>query len=226
MNYLAQLTSKQTLTKLTKYQLVAIEGNIGAGSTSLSTMLSRQCDATLVLEEYVENPFLPKFYVEPERYAFHTEVYFLLDRCKQLKKVQQSLNISEKLHISDYLFNKSLLYAKVNLSETEYLLFEKMFHEMISFLPKPELIVYLHTTAPQLLKKIQQRGRTFEQEMQCEYLQSVEDEYFEYFKTQKDVPILIIHNDNIDFVNNAAHYEQICKWLEQPYEIGVHHLKL
>ena len=183
MNYLAQLTSKQTLTKLTKYQLVAIEGNIGAGSTSLSTMLSRQCDATLVLEEYVENPFLPKFYVEPERYAFHTEVYFLLDRCKQLKKVQQSLNISEKLHISDYLFNKSLLYAKVNLSETEYLLFEKMFHEMISFLPKPELIVYLHTTAPQLLKKIQQRGRTFEQEMQCEYLQSVEDEYFEYFNT-------------------------------------------
>ncbi|MGB1207389.1 MAG: deoxynucleoside kinase [Chitinophagales bacterium] len=226
MNYLAQLASKQTLTKLNKYQLVAIEGNIGAGSTSLSTMLSRQCDAKLVLEEYVENPFLPKFYVEPERYAFHTEVYFLLDRCKQLKKVQQSLNSDEKLHISDYLFDKSLLYAKVNLSETEYLLFEKMFHEMISFLPKPELIVYLHTTAPQLLKKIQQRGRTFEQEMECAYLQSVEDEYFEYFKTQQDVPILIIHNDNIDFVNNTAHYEQICDWLEKSYEIGVHHLKL
>jgi len=222
----AQTTHTHTLNALTNHQLVAIEGNIGAGSTSLSTMLSRQCNANLVLEEYVENPFLPKFYVEPERYAFHTEAYFLLDRCRQLKKLHGSLNFDKSLHISDYLFNKSLLYAKVNLSEIEYLLFEQMFHEMIDFLPKPELIVYLHTTAPQLLKKIKQRGRTFEQEMECAYLQSVEDEYFEYFKTQKDVPILVIHNDNIDFVNNAAHYAKICDWLQKPYEIGVHHLKM
>lgn len=207
-----------------QYNIVTVEGNTGAGKTSLAKMLAKEFDANIILEDYVDNPFLPRFYAEPKRYAFHTEVFFFLDRLEQLQNLHRAKQLSQGLNITDYLFNKSLLYAEVNLDKEEYQLFARLFHQLHKNLPSSELIIYVHSTVPRLMKNIQKRGRGFEQQVQQEYLQSVEDLYLNYFSTQPKLTVLIIHADELDFVDRPADYQRILNWVQQDYEPGIHHL--
>jgi len=209
-----------------KYHFITVEGNTGAGKTSLARMLAKQYKGNLILEEFVDNPFLPKFYAQPARYAFHTEAFFLLDRHEQLNKLIASGQLKKGLNITDYLFNKSLLYAKVNLDPDENKLFARFFHTLHQHLPQPELVVYVHATVPRLIQNIRQRGRGFEQQVRPEYLQEVEDIYFNYFRKNPQLRVLVIHADNMDFVHNPAHYTQIVKWLQSDYPPGINEVKL
>ena len=205
-----------------KYKLVTVEGNTGAGKTSLAKMLAQQYGGQLILEEFADNPFLPKFYAEPEKYAFHTEMYFMLDRYRQLSDFIQSEHSKTGLTISDYIFRKSLLYAEVNLQPDEYDLFERMFNTVYPNLPQPELIIYVHATVPRLIRNIQKRGRDFEQQVRESYLKRVEKIYFDYFRNNPHLPVLIIHADDLDFVHEPEHYEQILEWIAQDYPAGIH----
>lgn len=207
---------------INKHKLITVEGNTGAGKTSLAQMLSEQYGAQLILEEFADNPFLPKFYAEPEKYAFHTEMHFMLDRYHQLSRFLQSWKASEELTISDYIFRKSLLYAEVNLQPDEYTLFERMFTTVYPNLPQPDLIVYVHATVPRLLRNIQKRGRDFEQQVRESYLHRVEKIYFDYFQNNPHLRVLIIHADNLDFVHQPKHYQQIVEWVNREYTPGMH----
>ncbi|OWY21771.1 deoxynucleoside kinase [Sphingobacteriales bacterium UPWRP_1] len=206
---------------LSKYKLITVEGNTGAGKTSLAQMLTEEYGARLILEEFADNPFLPKFYAEPEKYAFHTEMHFMLDRYHQLTAFLKDWSKNNTLAISDYIFRKSLLYAEVNLLPEEYRLFERLFDTVYPNLPQPDLIVYVHATVPRLLKNIQKRGRDFEQQVRESYLHRVEKIYFDYFKSNPHLRVLLIHADNLDFVHNPQHYRQILHWVNQDYPAGV-----
>ena len=143
----------------TKYNFVAVEGNMGVGKTSLARMLVNKYNGELILEEFINNPFLPKFYSDIERYAFPTEVFFLMDRHRKLTELVASQTLQEGFNVTDYLLNKSLLYAQVNLRAEEYLLFERLFHTLHLELPQPDLLIYLHARIPRLIKNIRRRGR-------------------------------------------------------------------
>ena len=204
-----------------KYNFVAIEGNTGAGKTSLANMLAAKYDANLILEQFVDNPFLADFYGDIDRFAFPTEMYFLMDRHHKLNELIASNSLTKGLNITDYLLNKSLLYAQVNLRSNEYLLFERFFNALYSYLPDPDLVIYIHSRVPRLIKNIRRRGRDFEQKVEPAYLQRVEDRYMRYFKANPHLKVLIINADELDFVNNPSHYEQILEWVNHPYEPGV-----
>lgn len=212
---------------MNNYQLITVEGNTGAGKTSLARMLSEEFEARLILEEFVDNPFLPKFYAEPERYAFTTEVFFLLDRHKQLKELMNgSYQLKEGLTITDYVLNKTLLYAEVNLKGDEYLLFKRLFQSLYADLPSSELIVYIHSSVPRLIQNIRKRGRGFEQVVRPEYLQQVEDLYFNYFEKNPDLTVAVIEADDLDFVGNKSHYEAIREALKGDFKKGVNRIHI
>lgn len=185
-------------------------------------MLAQAYDGELILEEFVDNPFLPKFYADIERYAFPTEVFFLMDRHRKLTELIASRTLQKGFNVTDYLLNKSLLYAQVNLKEDEYRLFERIFHALHTELPQPDLVIYIHSRIPRLIQNIRRRGRGFEQVVEPAYLQRVEDRYLRYFKENPSLKVLIINADDLDFVNNPADYEQIMEWVNAPYEAGIH----
>ncbi len=207
-----------------KHKLITVEGNTGAGKTSLAKLLAKEFQAELILEEFADNPFLPKFYAQPDRYAFTTELYFMADRYYQLKNVFQAPELfqPEQRFIADYLFNKSLLYAKVNLEEDEYHLFSRLFEIIYSKIPQPDLLVYVHSNIDRLIYNIKKRGRGFEQEVRREYLKQVEDIYFTFFKQNPDMRILIFNTDDVDFVNNPDHYQQILDNVNKDWDTGMH----
>lgn len=209
-----------------KYRFITIEGNTGAGKTTLARMLAEQYGGKLILEEFAENPYLADFYTDPDRYAFHTEVYFMLDRQAQIKQLLDSGQLNQGFNVSDYLFIKSLLYAEVTLPPHEFRLFERMFRAVYPQLPQPDCTIYVHSTVPRLIRNIQKRGRDFEQVVEGSYLQKVEDVYFQYFYRQPQQRTLILHTDELDFVENDAHYQQIVAWVNADYAAGVHHLSL
>ncbi len=209
-----------------KYNFITIDGNTGAGKTTLSEMLSKDMNGHLILEEFVDNPFLADFYKEPDRYAFPTEIYFMCDRYQQLKETIRQLDLYKELHIADYIFTKSLLYAKANLKGKEFELFDRVFGMFFNDLPEPELFIYIHSTADRLVKNIQKRGRDFEQVVRKSYLQTVEDIYFDYFKQNQHLRILVIPSDDLDFVENPEHYQMIKEAVCKEYEPGIHYLEL
>ncbi len=209
-----------------RYHLITVEGNTGAGKTTFARMLAEQHNAKLVLEEFVDNPFLPLFYADRIRYAFSTEVFFLMDRQKQLRDIIDAGQFKSGLNIMDYLPNKSLLYAEVNLSKEEFELFDRVFKAIYPNLPQPELVIYIHSTVPRLLKNIAKRGRDFEQVVDPNYLQMVEDLYLSYFEKNPELRVLILHTDEVDFVANPADYERMISAVDQEYAAGVHHIKL
>lgn len=194
------------------YRFIVIEGNISAGKTTLATMLAEQFEAKLVLEEFADNPFLPLFYRHPERYAFATEIQFMLDRFHQLQRqldwVQQQ---KSQLYISDYLPFKTLLFAKMNLEPAEYTLFEQLYDTLHQTLPQPDLIVYLHVEVPRLLLNLKKRNRAFEQDMSAGYLKKVESMYLHHLNTYAphQHKVLRIEANALDFVQYPHHYEQI-----------------
>ena len=203
-----------------RYNYIAIEGNIGSGKTSLSTMLAKEYNTKLILEQFQENPFLAKFYEDKERYAFQVEMSFLTERYHQLKTELAIQDIFQPQIISDYFINKCQIFANSNLQDDERKLFNNLFTIINSSLPKPDLIVYLFLNSETLLENISTRGRNFEQKIEKEYLETIHKNYFEYFKQINDRRILILDTTNIDFVNNTNDYQVIKKVIAEEYSLG------
>ncbi len=208
-----------------RYKYITIEGNIGAGKTSLANMLAKEFDAQLVLEQFADNPFLPMFYEAPQRYGFPLELFFMAERFQQLKETTGNITLFQPNVIADYLFIKSLLFARINLSEEEYKLYQRLFQYIYTTLPEPELLVYLHCEVPQLIKNIDKRGRPYEKNISAEYLQSIQDTYFNYFKTKEQSRILIIDTTYVDFVNDKNAYNRLLKLINCEYDYGMHYVK-
>lgn len=209
-----------------KYNFITVEGNTGAGKTTLAQMLAVEYSGSLILEDFVDNPFLPKFYEDRARYAFPCELHFLMARQKQLTNIIASNKLKRGFNISDYLLNKSLLYGQVNLKEEEYELYANIFNALYPALPEPELVIYVHSTVPRLIKNIQKRGRGFEQGVDPNYLQKVEELYMDYFQKNPQLKVLILHSDNLDFVEHPEHYQQILEWVNRDYKGGITNLYL
>ena len=208
------------------YQFIAIEGNIGVGKSTLAQFLANDWNAQIILEEFEDNSFLPKFYEDARRYAFPLEMSFLAARFNQLKTQLISQDLFKQIRVSDYIFAKCLLFSKVNLDEDEYELYHKLFHIINLQLPKPDLLVYLHCPIEKLQWNISNRGRTYEQQISDEYLQNLQQTYFDYLQTQKDLKILVIDCTKADFVKNKIHYEQIKDFLVKNYPIGITHVSI
>jgi deoxyguanosine kinase len=192
-----------------KYNYVVIEGNIGAGKTTLATRIAEQFNAQLILEQFADNPFLPKFYKDPEKYSFPLELSFLASRYKQLNEELGSKDIFKTFTVADYYFMKSLVFAASTLKGDEYNLYRQIFYIIYSSLPKPDIYVYLHIRAERLLENISRRGREYEKSITREYLQKIQDSYFTFFKQNPENRYLVIDINNLDFVANADHYNLI-----------------
>ncbi len=188
-------------------RFLVIEGNIGAGKTSFATMLSNELNAKLVLEQFADNPFLPKFYADQERYSFPLELSFLADRYNQIKKEVLQPELFHSMLIADYYFTKSAIFSRNTLQTDEYRLFRKLFNIVFESLPKPDLYVYLYLDIPNLMNNIRKRGRSYEQQMEPGYLEKIQTGYFEYFREVTQFPVLIIDTNRIDFVNRREDYE-------------------
>lgn len=209
---------------MNNYRFIAIEGNIGAGKTSLATMISEDFNAKLILEQFEDNSFLPKFYKDPDKYAFPLEMSFLAARFQQLKDELGNQDLFKSFTISDYFIIKSLIFARKTLAEDEYSLYTRFFNIILTQLPKPELMVYLHVETPRLQANIKTRGRSYEQNIKDEYLNKISDGYFDYIRQNQNIPILIIDTNNIDFVHNPDDYQKMIKIIDNEYEAGIHRI--
>ena len=196
---------------ISAFRYLAIEGNIGAGKTSLATKMAKDFNAKLILERFKENPFLPKFYKDPTRFAFHLEMSFLADRYQQLLDDLTQYDLFKENVIGDYDGYKSLIFAKITLQEEEYTLYKKLFYMMHKELPNPDLYIYLYQNTERLLENIKKRGRDFEQEIEASYLQKINEGYIEFIRSQASDKIKIIYISNLDFVNNREDYLSILK---------------
>ncbi|MCF8373862.1 MAG: deoxynucleoside kinase [Bacteroidales bacterium] len=206
---------------------IVIEGNIGAGKTSLVNMIAEKYHAKMVLEQYADNPFLPKFYENPERYSFPLELSFLAGRYNQLKKDLSTRDLFSPFIIADYYFMKSLIFAKSTLSEDEYNLYRQLFNIIYQQLPKPDLYVYLHVNTDRLLDNIKKRGRSYETTITPEYLNSIQKNYFDFFKQQPQQTFLILDINEIDFVSNATHFDKLTELIIQKhFPPGIHRMIL
>ena len=192
-----------------KHKFIVIEGIIGAGKTSLSKKIAEKFNAKLILEQFADNPFLPKFYKEPEKYSFPLELSFLAERYKQLKGELGTGDLFKSFLLSDYYFTKSLIFAKSTLADDEFHLFNTLFHIIHQSLPKPDLYIYLHLKPENALKNIKLRGRDYEQSIDLDYLYTLSKSYFEYFKYEKSLKFLIIDTNGIDFVNRQGDFEML-----------------
>jgi deoxyguanosine kinase len=205
-----------------KNKFIVIEGLIGAGKTSLSKKIAEQFNAKLILEQFADNPFLPKFYKDPEKYSFQLELSFLAERYHQLKQELISGDLFKNFLISDYYFTKSLIFAKSTLADDEYHLFRNLFNIILTTLPKPDLYVFLHLNPENALKNIKKRGRDYEQSIDIDYLEKIRKNYFEYFKQENNLKFLIIDTNGIDFVNNKADFEILIDIiLNENYRLGI-----
>ena len=208
-----------------KYSFVTIEGNIGAGKTTLAHLLSKHFNAKLILEEFADNPFLPKFYENPSQYAFPLELFFMAERYKQLKELLQNRDLFQDVTISDYMFTKCLLFAKVNLPEEEYKLYQKLFEIINPQILQPELLIYLHSPVRKLQENIKKRNRSYEQSIPDDYLANLQDTYLQYIK-QQNIKTLIVDTSGADFIGNEKHFNAILEALDRTYEQGQHYLSL
>lgn len=203
------LQSPTSEIKLNEYNYIAIEGNIGAGKTTLTHKLAEDFNAKMVLERFADNPFLPKFYEDQSRYAFPLEMSFLADRYQQISDDLAQFDLFKDFIVADYHVFKSLIFAKVTLAEDEYRLYKTMFDIVYKEMPKPDLYIYLYQNTQRLLENIKQRGRSYEQEIPAEYLEKINSGYLDYIKTQKDLNVLIVDVSDRDFLNNQEDYHFI-----------------
>lgn len=203
-------------------RFLVIEGNIGAGKTTLASKLSMDFNAKLVLEQFADNPFLPKFYADKERYSFPLELSFLADRYNQIKKEVLHPELFQQLLISDYYFTKSAIFAGNTLQKDEYRLFRKLFNIVFESLPKPDLYVYLHLSTENLVRNIKKRGREYEQKIDPEYLETIQQGYFSYLKQITQFPVLILDTNGIDFVGNDSDYQLIKELIfNNDFKLGI-----
>jgi deoxyadenosine/deoxycytidine kinase len=200
---------------------IAIEGNIGAGKTTLATRLAADQNRRLILEEFSDNPFLPPFYREPERYAFPVELFFMAERHKQLQSELAQTDLFSSGVIADYIFVKTLLFARNTLPDEEFRLFSRLFRVMDAGFPNPELIVYLHRPVEALQANIAKRGRDYEQEIKDEYLANVQSAYFNYFGSQKEQAVLVLELGNKSFSDDEDLYQNMVALMQVEYPVGM-----
>lgn len=208
-----------------KYNFISIEGNIGAGKTTLAHLLSKHYNARLILEEFADNPFLPKFYENPHQFAFPLELFFMAERFKQLKELIQQKDLFQNLTISDYLFTKCLLFAKINLPDDEFRLYQRLFEIMYQQVVQPDIVLYLHSPVNKLQQNIRKRNRPYEQKIQDDYLFKIQETYTHYIK-QHNIKTIIIDASNADFLGNEKHLVTIIDILEKEYDEGQHYFSL
>ena len=220
-------TAQNILEKISfPHNFIAIEGNIGAGKTTLCQMLEKDYNCRIILEQFADNPFLPFFYENPERYAFSVELFFMTERHKQLQENLSQLHLFQNFIVSDYFFIKTLLFAKNNLSDEEYRLFQRLFHILNATFPKPDLLVYLHRSVDNLMANIRHRGRAYEQDIKATYLQKIQNGYLDYFKSTQHLPILILDVDDVQFWEKETYYQKILNCLSQKYPVGITRVKI
>jgi len=207
-----------------KYNFIAIEGNIGAGKTSLATMISEEYNARLILEQFEDNAFLPMFYKDPEKYAFPLEMSFLASRYQQLTDQLGTQDLFKSFTISDYYIVKSLIFAQKTLPPAELSLYTRFFNIINKQLPKPDLFVYLYVKTPKLQQNIKLRGRSYEQEIQDDYLDKIQEGYFDFIKQQTQLTTLILDTNSLDFVRNPTDYDKIIDVMHQTYKPGIHRI--
>ena len=207
------------------YNYITIEGNIGVGKTTLANILAERLNARLVLEQFSDNPFLSKFYKNPEQYAFPLELSFMAERYKQLKELIHTRDLFKSLTITDYLFTKCLLFAKVNLPDEEFRLYQKLFDIIHQQIIKPELLIYLHAPVSKLQANIKKRNRSYEQSIPDEYLFNIQEMYTNYIK-QHNIKAVFVDASNADFINNQAHVDVILDILTKEYEQGQYYTSL
>ncbi len=205
-----------------KYNYVVIEGNIGAGKTTLASRIADQFNARLILEHFSDNPFLPKFYNDPDKYSFPLELSFLASRYKQLKEELVPQDLFKEFTVADYYFMKSLVFAASTLRGEEYNLYRQIFYIIYGSLPKPDIYVYLHINPERLLKNIECRGRSYEKSITIDYLRKIQDSYFSFFKQNTENKYLILDVNDIDFVLNENHYNKIIDVIfSEDYPVGL-----
>ena len=187
--------------------------------------MAEDTGAKLILEQFADNPFLPKFYEDPDKHAFPLELSFLAERYHQLKKELTTHDIFNPTVISDYYFVKSLIFAKSNLKEDEFALYTKLFHIINDSLPKPDLLVYLYHDIDKLLANIKKRGRDYEQKITAEYLIKIQTGYFDFLKQLPEQRIVIIDVNNVDYTSNQADYDLIINLIKKPYPLGMTQVK-
>ena len=194
---------------------IAIEGPIGVGKTSLAELLSKELGARLVLEDFEDNPFLPDFYNDPERFGFQTQLFFLLQRYQQQQELRQ-VDMFHNLLISDYMFIKDRLFASLNLDEKEMSLYDSIANMLERNIINPDLIIYLQADTSTLMKNIAKRGRDYEENISYDYINALNELYTEYFFRYNETPLVIINTNHIDFVNNSADLDQVIDYIRQP----------
>ena len=207
------------------YHFITIEGNIGAGKTTLAHLLTKYYNARLVLEQFAENPFLSKFYENPAQYAFPLELFFMAERYKQLKELIHTKDMFHSVTIADYLYIKCLLFAKVNLPEPEFRLYQKLFEIINQQLVQPDILIYLHVPIKKLQFNIRKRNRPYEQAIPDAYLFSIQETYTQYIK-QHNLKTIFIDAGNADFLGNEKHLQVIIDALEKDFESGQHFFTL
>ncbi len=204
-----------------EHRIITVEGNIGSGKTSFATRLAERLEARLVLETFADNPFLQKFFVKQQDYALGMEMFFLAERYEQLNREMTDAELFSQRYVIDYVFNKSLLYARVNLDDAEFALFQKIFNILNPKLRRSDLIVYLHSGTDRLVSNIFKRGREFELTVKKEYLKKIETIYLEYFHQIPDQKVVIMDVTNADFVGNPADFDKMFAIVMQDHAPGV-----
>jgi len=208
------------------YRYICIEGNIGSGKSSFCQMMGERYNCKVIMEEFDENPFLPFFYENQEKYAFAVELFFMTERHKQLEKSLIKQDLFHDFFISDYTFVKNLLFAGKNLAEREFRIYQKIFQVLNNDVPKPDIIVYFHRDVKILKQQISKRGRSYESNIKEEYLLTIQHAYFEYFRNILTFPVLIIDLNTIDFVKNPQQFEEVKNLISKKYLPGVHRYSL
>lgn len=189
-------------------------------------MLGQEFNCNLILEQFDDNPFLPLFYQEPDRFAFTVELFFMTERYKQMQASLLNQNLFSGFTVSDYAFVKTLLFARQNLVEEEFRLFQKLYQVFDNHFPKPDILVYFHRNVDVLQQNIKKRGRIYETDITNLYLEKVQNSYFEYFRNILSYPILIIDVNSLDFENKPQHYENVKYLITKKYQPGVHRISL
>ncbi len=206
------------------YQFITIEGCIGAGKTTLARKIAEDMNGRLILEQFEENPFLPRFYSDPERHAFPVELYFMAERFHQLQNMMSEQDMFKSFTVSDFLFQKSSIFAMNNLRDHEAKLYRTLFDIINPTLPKPDLILYLYAPVEKLLDNIRKRGREYEQQISPEYLGNIQQAYLDHFKFLTNTRIVLLDTSNLDFKQNPADYQRIVDILNDKHHIGITYL--
>jgi len=199
------------------FRYIGIEGAIGVGKTSLAHLLSEHLGGRLILEKHEENPFLPDFYRDPQRYAFQTQLFFLLSRYRQQVDIRQE-DLFQTRVISDYIFAKDRIFARLNLDDREFWLYEKVASLLERDVPRPDLVIYLQSSIERLMANIRKRGRPYEKEISEDYIRALVDAYNQFFLSYRDSPLLVVDTRYIDFVHNEQDLKKILNQIRHPFQ--------